>query len=338
MTDRSTPLPTARALDAAALRYALRRAGRGFIRHRGIDNAASLTFFSVLALFPVSLIVVSAFALSDGDEGHGIDRILDVLEEFLSRDALEAARAPLDAFAQLPDPGVALTIGIVLAIWSMGSYATAFGRAVDSVYEVQEGRPLWLVRPAMTLVALMLLGCFAVIVLLLLTTPSVADALADSMGVAHPWVLAFDIAKWPVIAAFAVLIVGVLYFATPNVKHPRIRWVSWGAMAAIVAWGLTTAGFGLYIATFDTYDRVYGWLGGAVALLLWLYITNLVLVLGAELDAELVRARQLAAGIAAEASVQLPLRSTRRNLVLARWTSQDEREGRALRERLSGED
>jgi len=172
------------------------------------------------------------------------------------------------------------------------------------------------------------LALFAAIAVLLLTTQRVATA----VGIAEPWLTVWAIGRFPVVILLFTLLIAVLYYVTPNVRHERVRWVSFGALFAIVVWGLATAAFTVYVSTVGTYDRVYGWLGGGLALLLWLYITNLVLVLGAEVDAEFVRLRQLRAGIPAEEVVQLPMRDTRRNLMLARQRAQDEAEGREIRD------
>ena len=134
------------------------------------------------------------------------------------------------------------------------------------------------------------------------------------------------------LAVLCFLVVGTLYYFSPNVRHLRFRWVSYGAAFAILGWGLATVGLFAYVSTVGRYDRVYGWLGGAVILLLWGYVTNLMLVFGAEVDAEIVRVRQLAAGIPAEETVQLPARDTSRNLMLARQRADDERKGREFRE------
>jgi membrane protein len=139
------------------------------------------------------------------------------------------------------------------------------------------------------------------------------------------------VGKWPVLVLLCVLVVAVLYYVTPNVKHVRLRWVSYGAILAIVGWGVATIGFAVYVSTVASYDRIYGWLGGAIVLLLWLYLTNLVLVFGAEADAEIVRVRQLAAGVAAEEVVRLPARDTRRTRTLDRQRAADLAEGRKLR-------
>jgi len=332
MTD---PTPTSRGLDRADLWYALRRSVRGFWRHRGLDNAAALTFYAAVALFPGSLVLVSIFALAAGGKQAAIDRITDILTEFTRESTVDAVRGPLRELLNLPNPGIALAIGLVVGIYAVSSYATSFGRAMNSVYEVQEGRRFLKFRVLMILVALVLISGFAIIATILLGTPTVAGAIGANVGISPAAIVAWNVLKWPVLVVIAFGIIGIIYFFTPNVRHLRLRWVSWGAAFALVGWGVVTAGFGLYIITFDAYNRVYGWLGGGLALLVWLYITNLVLVLGAEVDAEIVRLRQLTAGIGAESTIQLPLRDTARNLTLARQQAQDEAEGRRIREQAA---
>jgi len=309
------------------VRFAARRAWHGFIRHRGIDSAAALAFFSSLALFPMALTGVSAYALGNGRE-DAARNLLAIVGEVVQPETVDTLREPLTQLFTVANPGVGLVIGLVLSLWSLSSYATAFGRAVNTVYEVHEGRQIWKFRGLMLVLAVVLLGLFAAIAVLLLTTQRVATA----VGIAEPWLTVWAIGRFPVVILLFTLLIAVLYYVTPNVRHERVRWVSFGALFAIVVWGLATAAFTVYVSTVGTYDRVYGWLGGGLALLLWLYITNLVLVLGAEVDAEFVRLRQLRAGIPAEEVVQLPMRDTRRNLMLARQRAQDEAEGRDIRE------
>lgn len=312
------------------VRFAARRAWHGFIRHRGIDSAAALAFFSSLALFPMALTVVSAYALGNGRE-DAARNLLAIVGEVVQPETVDILREPLTQLFTVANPGVGLVIGLVLSLWSLSSYATAFGRAVNTVYEVHEGRQIWKFRGLMLVLAVFLLALFAAIAVLLLTTQRVATA----VGIAEPWLTVWAIGRFPVVVLLFTLLIAVLYYVTPNVRHERVRWVSFGALFAIVVWGLATAAFTVYVSTVGTYDRVYGWLGGGLALLLWLYITNLVLVLGAEVDAEFVRLRQLRAGIPAEEVVQLPMRDTRRNLMLARQRAQDEAEGREIRENAS---
>jgi len=313
-------------------RFAFRRAWHGFTRHRGIDSAATLAFFSALAIFPAALAVVSAFALGQGKD-RAADTVLDLAKELLRPGTVEVLTAPLTQLFSIDNPGVALTIGIVLSVWSMSSYATAFGRAANSVYEVQEGRRLLKFRGLMLILSAFLIAAFAAVVLLLLTTTNVATAIGEELGFGEPWVAIWSYGRWPVLVAILTAIIAVLYYYTPNIRHERMRWVSTGAVFAIVAWGLATAAFGFYVSTIANYDRVYGWLGGGLALLIWLYISNLALVAGIEVDAEFTRLRQLLAGIPAEKTVQLPLRDTARNLILAKRRAGDEAEGIEIRTR-----
>ncbi|MFT4123219.1 MAG: YihY/virulence factor BrkB family protein [Microbacteriaceae bacterium] len=328
-------LPTTRGLGRDAWRYAARRTLHGFIRHRGLDAAAALTFYSTLTLFPASLTVVSVFALAGGGSAAAVDRLAALLEGVLPASDVEAARTPLESFLTIPSPGYALVIGLAGSVWTVSSYLTAFGRAMNTVYEVEEGRPFWAFRPRMMVLSLVLILAFALVIGLLLVTPSVAQAVAEAAGVAAGWALAFTIAKWPALAALGFAIIALLYYGTPNVRRLRLRWVSLGALFALVFWSLATSGFAVYVLTVDSYNRVYGWVGGAVVVLVWFYLSNLVLVIGAEADAEIVRIRQLAAGVAAETAIRLPLRDTRRALALARHRAADESEGRALRDRSS---
>ena len=328
MTDST---PTVRGLPRSAWKYAARRVLHGFMRHRGIDSAAALTYFNALAIFPAALATVAVFSIYNGKQDAAAV-LLDVVDEVGTSSTVEAVQGPLTELFTVTNPGIALAVGLVLSLWSLSSYATAFGRAVNSVYELEEGRQLWKFRGTMIVLAAFLLVMVAAIVALLVTTPRIAEAIAHTWGIGEPWVTVWSIGRWPVVAALFTLLIAVLYFVTPNVRHDRMRWVSFGALFAIIVWGAATALFGTYVTMVGAYDKVYGWLGGGVALLVYLYITNLVLVLGAEVDAEVVRLRQLGAGIAAEDIVQLPMRDTTRNLMLARQRAADIAEGRAMRE------
>lgn len=304
------------------------------MRHRGIDSAAALTFFSALAIFPAALAIVSAFAIGNGKRDAAAV-ILDLVDELGQDSTVDAIRGPLTELFTVTNPGIGLAVGLIVSVWALSSYATAFGRAVNSVYEVQEGRQIWKFRGTMILLALFLQVAYAVIVLLLVTTPRLAGAIGETIGIGEPWLAAWSIARWPLLLLMVALVTAALYYVTPNVRRDRVRWVSFGALFAIAAWAAATGLFALYVGTVGQYDRIYGWLGGAVVLLLWLYLTNLVLVLGAEVDAEVVRLRQLTAGIAAEEVIQLPMRDTARNHMLARQLATDVSDGRAIRENAS---
>ena len=180
-------------------------------------------------------------------------------------------------------------LGLAGALWSASGYVGAFGRAMNRIYEIDEGRPIWKLRPAMLLLTIVLVILAALVLLALVLTGPVAESVGDAIGLGSTAVLVWQVAKWPVLLAVVILIVALLYYATPNVKQPKFRWVSVGAVLAIVVWILVSAAFGFYVANFSSYDKTYGALGGVIVFLLWLWLTNLALLFGAELDSELER-------------------------------------------------
>ena len=327
-----TDAPTSRGIPVYGWRLAARRALHGFVRHRGIDSAAALTFYAVLAFFPAMLIVVSVFALARG-KGNAADDILALVSEIAQPATVDAVKGPLSQLFAVTNPGIALVAGFVLALWTMSGFATAFGRAVNTVYEVHEGRQIWKFRGLMLVLAIFLLIVFGALVGTLIGLPSAVEA----AGVTEPWLTGWTILRVPLALMLAALIVAVLYYWTPNIRHVRFRWVSYGALFAIVAWALATVGFWAYISLVGQYDKIYGWLGGAIVLLLWLYLTNLVLVFGAEVDAEIVRLRQLADGQVAEEVIQVPMRDTTRNLMLAKQRAKDVADSKTLREQSAAD-
>lgn len=327
---------TTRGIGRTAWQYALRRSWHGFVRHRGIDSAAALTFFAALATFPASLAVVSSLAIVNDRKGAVVD-LLNAINTVARESTVSMLAEPIAQFTRILDAGWALAAGIALTIWSASAYATACGRAVNVAYEMEEGRPFWKFRGLMLLLSVPLVIAFSLIVAILLLTPRVVTALGQSLGFGAPWIDIWGISKWVLLAIIAILMIAALYYFTPNVARPRFRWVSWGALIALIGWIVATIGFAAYAANISSYDRIYGWLGGAIALLLWLYLSNLVLVFGAEVDSELVRVRQLRAGIRAEDAVALPPRDSTRIRLLNRMRAKDEADGHALREGSLGE-
>jgi len=325
------PDSASRDLQRTGVRAVVRRTYHSVIRHRVVDAAASLTFFALLTVFPTALAVVSALSVVDR-QGDSLTDIIQVLGYILRPETAQHLEAPLQQLLSLDNPWLGCTIGLVLTLWSLSGYATAFGRAMNTAYEVEEGRRIWKFRSMMLFVTLLVMVGGAIAIVILLVTPTVADAIVRQLGWA-PWTdELWDVAKWPVLAVDLVVMVAVLYYATPNVKTPQVRWVSAGAAFAIGTWALATIGFALYVETIGSGgNQAYGWLGGAILLLVYLYISNFVLVVGGELDSEVIRMRQLLAGIEADESIRLPLRDVTRNFTLARWRDQDVRAARDVR-------
>ncbi|WP_186628991.1 YhjD/YihY/BrkB family envelope integrity protein [Rhodococcus sp. BP22] len=290
--------------------FVVRKTAREFSRDQCTDLAAALTYYAVLSLFPAMLAVVSLLGVF-GQGQATVDGVLEVVGDLGPSSAVDTLRGPIEQLVQAPAAGFALVTGLLGALWSASGYVGAFGRAMNRMYEVDEGRPVWKLRPIMllvTLIALTLLACAAV--MLALSGP-VAKAVGETVGLGETALTVWNIARFPIVLVLVVLAVAVLYYATPNVQQPKFRWISAGAAVGIVAWILATAGFGFYVANFSSYNKTYGSLAGAIIFLLWLWITNLALLFGAELDSELERGRQLQAGMIAEEQLQLPPRDTR---------------------------
>jgi len=323
-------------LPPGSSRAAVTRALHGFVRHRGIDSAAALTFFTSLATLPALLVLVSSFAFFD-DRDRAARDLASIAATVLPDAAAADIERSLRELLSLNNPGLALLVGILLLLWTMSGYATAFGRAMNSVYEVEEGRPFWAFRGRMLLVAIGLVVLETGIVAILLGTPAAADDILGRRGIAPIVATVWNFGKWPLLLVLAVLCIAVLYYFTPNVRHTHVRWLSVGSLAAIAIWVVATVGFALYIVIAGHYDALYGSLGGLIIALLWGYLTNAALVGGAELDAEFVRLRQLARGEPAEEIVRLPLRDSRRNRMLARQRSADVEASRKIRQSVEAE-
>ena len=242
-----------------------------------------------------------------------VDTLLQILRDVGAASAADTLEPTLTQLSSTPNAGLALVIGLAAALWSASGYVGAFGRGMNRIYEIDEGRPIWKLRPAMLLVTLVTVVLTALVALGLVLTGPAAQAVGDAIGLGSTVVTVWNIAKWPVMLAVVVLIVALLYYATPNVKQPKFRWISIGAVVAILTWVLASAAFGFYVANFASYNKTYGSLAGVIVFLLWLWITNLALLFGAELDAELERGRELQAGMPAEEVIQLPARDTRKS-------------------------
>ncbi|HEY2880011.1 MAG TPA: YihY/virulence factor BrkB family protein [Nocardioides sp.] len=307
-----------------------RKTVREFSDDQCTDLAAALTYYAVLALFPFAIAILSLVSLV-GQGPKTVDTLLQILRDVGASSAASTLQPTLTQLSHAQNSGTALILGLAVALWSASGYVGAFGRGMNRIYEIAEGRPVWKLRPTMLLVTLITVVLTALIAVGLVLTGPAARAVGNAIGLGSTAVTVWNIAKWPVLLALVVLIVALLYYATPNVKQPRFRWISVGALVAILTWIIASALFGFYIANFSSYNKTYGSLAGVVVFLLWLWITNLALLFGAELDAELERGRELQAGLQAEETIQLPARDTRQSDKAARKERKDIERGRRLR-------
>jgi membrane protein len=297
-------------LDARSWKYVARKAVREFSDDQCTDQAAALTYYAVLAIFPAAIALTSVLGLV-GQADEAVDTILDVLRPLVDASTIELLEGPLESMASSQAAGFTFVAGLLGALWSASGYVGAFGRAMNRVYEISEGRPFWKLRPLMLLVTLVAVAMAATVLVMLVVSGPVAEAIGGALNLGEQTVFLWSVLKWPALAFLVTCIVALLYWATPNIQQPRFRWISVGAAVAIVIWVLASVAFAFYVGTFGSYDKTYGSLAGVIVALLWLWITNIALLFGAEIDSELERGRELQAGIAAEEELQLPARDTR---------------------------
>ena len=203
-----------------------------------------------------------------------------------------------------------LIVGIAAALWTASGYVGAFMRAANVIYEVEEGRSIVKLRPLQMLVTLVLVLLLALVLVALVLTGPLAEAVGSAVGLGSAAITAWDLAKWPVLLAVVVVMIALLYYASPNAKLGGVKSILPGAALAVVVWLVASAAFAFYVANFGSYDKTYGALGGVVIFLVWVWLTNVAILLGAELNAERERSRQLEAGTpGAERELQLDERS-----------------------------
>ena len=274
------------------------------------DWAAALTYYGLLSLFPALIALVSIVGLV-GDPASTTQTVTQIVTKLGPSSAADTFAGPIKSItSHRSAAGVLLVVGLATALWSASSYVGAFMRAANIIYETPEGRPFWKLRPLQILVTLVMLILLALVAVALVLTGPVVDAVAGPLGVGSTAVSIWNIAKWPVLLGVVVTMFAVLFYAAPNVKLAGFRWVTPGALFAIVLWLIASAAFAFYVANFGSYDKTYGALGGVVCLLVWFWITNVALLLGMELNSERERSRELTAGVrGADRELQLDARS-----------------------------
>ena len=313
MTTREPPGPDAgpdspTELAGSSWWSALRRTVQEFKEDNISDWAAALTYYGVLSIFPGMLVAVSLLGLFGEDTTK---RVQDTVAGVAPGAVQEVLDGAIGNVANSPTAGAVAIIGLVAAFWSASGYIGAFMRASNAIYDVPEGRPIWKTLPirlAVTAVVGVMLLASALIVVF---TGDLARAAGNAIGLGDAAVTVWNIAKWPVLVVLVSLIFAILYWASPNAKHGGFRWVSPGGLFAVVIWLLASGAFAFYVANFGSYNKTYGSLAAVIIFLVWMWISNIAILLGAELDAELERRRAIAAGHPADEEPFVQLRDDR---------------------------
>ncbi|MEU1072937.1 MULTISPECIES: YihY/virulence factor BrkB family protein [unclassified Streptomyces] len=282
-------------LPKRAWRAVLKGSLREFKDDELSDRAAALTYYSVLSLFPAMLVLVSLLGITGRST---TDKVLHNLQRFApgsARDLLTDAVRKLQDSAGLGS--VMAVVGLVLAVWSASGYVAAFIRAANAVYEMPEGRPMWKILPVRLGLTVVLMLLALVSALIVVFTGGVARHVGTALGVGNAGLTVWSVAKWPVLAALVTLMIALLYWAAPNTKSQGLKWVTPGSLLALLIWMTASGAFAFYVANLASYNKTYGAMAGVIVFLVWLWITNLAILLGLEVDAEIVRQRAIAGGM-----------------------------------------
>jgi membrane protein len=292
MHDSAPSSPTD--LEARSWANSVRRTVREFREDNLTDWAAALTYYSVLSIFPALIALISVLGLI-GESAT--DPLLENLKELAPGPARDIVTSAIENLQSSPgSAGLLFVIGVGAALWSASGYVAAFMRASNAIYDVEEGRPIWKTLPVRVGLTIVLLTLVAVSATAVVLTGGLAEQAGDLFGLGSTAVAVWDVAKWPVLLLVVSFMFALLYWAAPNVKQPGFRWISPGGLLAVLVWVLASAAFAFYVGNFGSYNKTYGALGGVIAFLVWLWISNMAVLLGAEFNAELERGRAIEAG------------------------------------------
>ncbi|WP_089015984.1 YihY/virulence factor BrkB family protein [Micromonospora inositola] len=298
-------------LPGAGWKAALKRTVKEFQDDSLTDWAAALTYYGVLSIFPGMLVLISVLGLLGNSATEGVkDTVNQAVPEKNIRGIIETAITQAGTSGGLAS--IAAIIGLLAAFWSASGYIAAFMRASNTIYDVPEGRPIWKTLPirlgVTALVGVLLLAAAVIVVF----TGGLAEQVGSAIGLGSTAVTVWNIVKWPVLLILVSLMFAILYWASPNARHGGFRWVSPGGVLAVVIWLVISGLFALYVSNFGSYNKTYGALAGVIIFLVWLWLSNIAILLGAEFDAELERGRAIEAGHPAEEEPYVELRDDRK--------------------------
>ncbi|MFD4588751.1 YihY/virulence factor BrkB family protein [Streptomyces sp. NPDC058434] len=274
------------------------------------DRAAALTYYGVLALFPALLVLVSLLGIAGESATKQVLDNLQKLTPGSARDVISGAVQQLQGNAGVGS--IVAIVGLAVAVWSASGYVAAFIRTSNAVYDIPEGRPVWKVLPLRLGLILALMILAVVSALIVVFTGGLARQVGTALGIGNSALTAWSIAKWPVLVLLVTVMIALLYWAAPNARGRGFKWVTPGSFLALLIWMIASAGFAFYVANFASYNKTYGTLAGVIVFLVWLWITNIAVLLGLEFDAEMARQRAIAGGLPEDEEPYVPPRDTRK--------------------------
>jgi membrane protein len=288
----------------------LKRSVREFKHDDITDRAAALTYFGVLALFPAMLVLVSILGLLGKSTTQKVLNNVAQIAPGGVHSFLNGVVTQVQGRAGAA--GIAGIIGLLIAFWSASGYVAAFMRASNAIYDVDEGRPIWKTLPVRILTTLALVVMLVIAAAIVVLTGPIAKQVGQAFGIGSTAVLIWDIVKWPVLLIIVSLMLSLLYKASPNIRQPGFRWISAGGVIAVILWMIASGLFAVYVSFSGSYNKTYGSLATVIIFLVWLWITNIAVLLGAEFNAELQRERAIRTGVPDDLEPFAELRDTRK--------------------------
>lgn len=284
----------------------LKRTVKEFMDDHLTDWAAALTYYGVLSIFPALIVVVSILGMLGQSATQPLLNNLETLAPGSVTDILRQALTNIQN--SRGTAGLLFLVGLAIALWTASGYIAAFIRASNTIWDVEEGRPIWKTLPLRIGLTLLMLVLLVITILAVVLTGPIAQRVGDLIGLGDQAVTAWNWGKWPFLVVIVAFMFALLYYIAPNVKHPKFQWVSPGSIVAVITWIIASVAFGIYVSQFGSYNKTYGSLGAVVIFLVWLWITNIAILLGGELNAEIERGRQIDRGHPPEQEPYLPAR------------------------------
>jgi len=288
----------------------LKRTIREFKQDNVTDWAAALTYYGVLSIFPAIIALVSILGLIGSS---ATEPLLENVGKVAPGPAKEIFTGAIENLQKgKGGAGILFVVGLAGALWAASGYVAAFMRASNAIYDIEEGRPIWKTLPTRIGTTVVLVLSLAVVAVAVVLTGGLAKQAGNVIGVGDSAVSVWNIAKWPVLLLLVSFMFAFLYWAAPNVKHPKFSLITPGGLLAVVVWLIASVAFAFYVANFGSYNKTYGTLGGVITFLVWLWISNIAVLLGAEFNAERERGHQIERGHPAQREPFLEPRDTRK--------------------------
>jgi len=287
-----------------------KRTAIAFYDDQMTHHAAAITYYSLMSLFPVALLAVSLLGVI-GQFPETYDAIVGYLRDVVPATAIDAVDASLrDALSSRSTAGAAVIVSVVLALYGTTGALEAARRALNVAFEIKRGRSFLRRKANDIALTFVLLGLILVSFIAIFLGGGFAEDIFGFIGLGTAGEDVWNVVRWPLALAAAMLAFSLVYFFVPDVHHRAFRWITPGAALGVGAWFGISLLFSLYVSRVADVGAVYGAFAGAIILVAWIWLTNVALLFGAELNAEIERERELVEGVPPSETLNLPAKTS----------------------------